>query len=67
MLQLTTREGVKIYVHEPAVAPTEKAVSVINEYLTLGDGERTRGMLAVTGTAENVASVYSPDDIFLGE
>jgi hypothetical protein len=64
MLVLTTREGVKIYVRNPATNTQSKADKAIATYVALTDVERTKGMIAVFDGVESVQSAYTPVDEF---
>ncbi len=63
-LKLTTLEGVAIYVDTPSQRAEEKAVAAINAYLSLSDGERTRGMIAVAEVDGAIKAVHSDKDVF---
>jgi len=64
MLRLTTFEGVKIYVNMPSEDAQAKAQKAIEAYLSLSDGQRTRGMIAVANIAGEIDAVYSDKDVF---
>ncbi len=63
-LKLTTYEGVCIYIQNPSEKAEEKATAAVEAYLTLADGERTRGMIAVTEVEGAVKALYSDKDVF---
>ncbi|MBQ8284302.1 MAG: hypothetical protein IJX75_04330 [Clostridia bacterium] len=65
ILKLTTREGVKIYVRNPASMPEEKAQKAIEKYLALSDFERLTGRIAVSDKGGEVLITYSDYDEFV--
>ncbi|MBE5744514.1 MAG: hypothetical protein E7355_00040 [Clostridiales bacterium] len=64
MLKLVTFEGVNIYVNTPSVNAGEKATAAVETYLSLEDGQRTRGMIAVADVGGVVKAVHSDKDVF---
>lgn len=56
------REGVKIYVGEPALMTKEKAVAAVEKYLSLADAQRMKGRIAVTATEGEILISYSEID-----
>ncbi len=63
-LKLTTLEGVVIYVNTPSERAEEKAVAAVDCYLSLADGQRTRGMIAVAEVNGEIKAVHSDKDVF---
>lgn len=63
-LKLVTFEGVVIYVDTPSQKATEKATAAIETYLSLPDGERTRGMIAVAEVDGVVKATHADKDVF---
>ena len=61
-LCITMREGVKIYVGEPSVMTTEKAVAAAEKYLSLTDAQRMKGRIAVTVSNGELLISYSEID-----
>lgn len=64
MLKLITFEGVVIYVNTPSEKAQEKANAAVEKYLSLSDGERTRGMIAVAEVEGVVKATHSDKDVF---
>lgn len=63
-LKLTTFEGVKIYINTPSEKAEEKAQAAIETYLSLSDGARTRGMIAVAEVDGTVKAFHADKDAF---
>lgn len=63
-LKLVTVEGVVIYVDTPSQRAEEKALAAMEKYLSLLDGERTRGMIAVAEVDGEIKAVHSDKDVF---
>ncbi len=61
---VTMREGVKIYVEEPAFLTEEKARAAMDKYLSLSDGERMTGRIAVHAIEGVVVAEYKNVDEF---
>ncbi len=57
---VTMREGVQIYVEDPALLTEEKAKSGIDAYLSLTDEERMTGRIAVHTIDGEAVAEYSP-------
>lgn len=63
MFTLTTYEGVKVYVRNPAENVVEKAEKAIDAYLSLSDRERLTGMLVVWDGTDGVKTQYSARNV----
>ena len=61
-LKLTTYEGVNIYIRNPSVATEEKAEVAVNAYLSMSDGDRTKGMLTVFDGENGIQTTYLSKD-----
>ena len=59
---IVMREGVKIYIGEPAVMTREKAAAAIEKYLSLTDAQRMKGRIAVAANGEEIRVDYSEID-----
>ena len=64
---ITMREGLKIYVNNPAVLTTQKAEKALNAYMALSNEERMPGRLNVRESDGEVLVAYSPIDEFIGQ
>ncbi len=63
---VTMKEGVKIYVGNPSALTERKAIEAVNKYLSLSDGERMTGRIAVYDGGGEVFASYSETDEFQG-
>ena len=63
MFTLTTYEGVKLYVRNPAENTAEKAEKAMDAYLSLSDRERLTGMVVVWDGTDGVKTQYSGRDV----
>ncbi len=61
---LTMREGVKIYIEEPALSTEEKGKVAIEKYLSLSDGERIAGRITVRLLDGRAVAEYKNVDEF---
>ena len=64
---ITMREGLKIYVNDPAVMTEQKVEKALNAYMALSNAERMTGRLTVRETDGEVLVAYSPVDEFIGQ
>ncbi len=66
VFKLATREGVNIYVRNPAVLQEQKAKKAIEEYLALSAAQKLKGMLLVSDLSGEVIYDYHQTDAFGG-
>ena len=64
--KVTMREGVKIYVSDPAVMTEEKAQEAMDAYMALSNEQRMTGRITVRSADNEVLVAYSPEDEFEG-
>ena len=63
IFKVQTEEGVFLYVRNPLERTQEKATRVMEEYLKLGDDEKTSGSLLVYDDKETLGVYYTTEDI----
>ena len=63
-LRLTTFEGVKMYIRNPSLCTSDKAILAVEKYFSLSDSERTTGMIVVLDTSETIKANYFSVDEF---
>ena len=64
---VTMREGVKIYIEDPANMTKEKAKEALDAYMALSNDQRMTGRLTVRMANEEVLVSYSAIDEFVGQ
>ena len=64
VLVVTMREGVKIYLSNPAQLTEEKVAAALTEYIDLTDAEKTAGRILLFENAGQIYSDYSSVDEF---
>lgn len=63
IFKVQTEEGVLLYVRNPLERTGEKAAKAMEEYLKLGDDEKTSGALLVYDEEETISVYYTTEDI----
>ncbi len=64
---ITMREGLKIYINDPAVMTEQKAEKAMDAYMALSNEERMTGRLTVREANDEILVSYSPKDEFEGQ
>ncbi len=63
IFKVQTEEGVLLYVRNPLERTQEKAIKAMQEYLNLGDDEKTSGALLIYDEEQTLGVYYTREDI----